>query len=365
MIFGNKNKKKDKRIRFSLFSVSRFIYAFCIVGFIVTVNFLLFFGQTSDPIEDIIIADTSISFRALITLGNVLFLSTLFSLIDSIRRKISFGVPIERILDATHEIANGNFKVKIEPLHRFGKSDEFDVIIEDFNKMTRELEGNQEMKNSFIADVSHEFKTPLSVIQNYSTMLQQPDLTKEETEEYAKILCNTSRALSELVSNVLKLNKLENQQIFPEKKLYNLSGQLCECMLYFEKNFEEKNISIELSLDEDLNVKADYDLLIHVWNNLFSNAIKFNKESGKIYISLKKQGENAIVTISDTGCGMNNETKKHVFEKFYQGDASHSTYGNGIGLALTKRVIDIISGKISVESEENKGTTFTVTIPLK
>ncbi len=360
-----KQRKKDRRIKYSLFSIKRFIFAFFLVGFIVTVNFLLFFNSFRYPINDIVIANTSISYRALITLGNVLFISTVFSVIDSIRRRIFFGKPLERILNATHEIAKGNFKVRIKPFHGFSMRDEFDVIIEDFNKMAEELEGNQSMKNAFIADVSHEFKTPLSVIQNYSTMIQEPDLDEEQRSEYARILCLTSRTLSELVSNILKLNKLENQQIFSEKTTFNLSGQLCECMLYFENILEEKDIIISLDLDEDLNVTADYELLIHVWNNLFSNAIKFNKEGGKIFIGLKKEGKYAVVTVADTGCGMKDETKAHIFEKFYQGDSSRSTNGNGLGLSLVKRVVDIMNGKIAVESIVGEGSTFTVSIPIE
>ena len=187
----------------------------------------------------------------------------------------------------------------------------------------------------------------------------------EKRQEYAKVLCETSKNLSELVSNILKLNKLENQQIFPEKKPFNLSEQICECMLVYENEFEKKNIDIELHLDEDLIIKADYDLLMHVWHNLFSNAIKFNRDNGRIILTLYKQGNQAVVTVSDTGCGMSEETSKHIFQKFYQGDISRSTQGNGLGLALVKRVIDITGGYITVESEIDVGTRFTVSLPLK
>lgn len=231
--------------------------------------------------------------------------------------------------------------------------------------MAEELDGNTAMKSDFIADVSHEFKTPLSVIHNYATMLQEPDLSEEKRQEYSKILCDTTKNLSDLVSNILKLNKLENQQIFPDKKTFNLSEQLCECMLFFEAQLEEKNLSIELDLDENLKIKADYDLLTHIWNNLFSNAIKFNSEGGKILLTLKKKNQYAVVTVSDNGIGMSCDIKEHIFEKFYQGDSSRSTQGNGLGLALVKRVIDIAGGNITVESEIGKGTTFTVTLPLK
>lgn len=358
-----KRKRKDKRIKYSLFSIKRFIFAFAIVGFVVTVSFLLFFNE--GLIENVYIPQGTVTARAMMTLFNILFLCIAFSTIDSIRRRVNFGIPLEKILDATHEIINGNFKVRLKPTHKIGFRNELDVIMEDFNKMAEELDGNATMKNDFIADVSHEFKTPLSVIQNYATMIQEPDLSDEKRQEYAKILCDTSKNLSELVSNILKLNKLENQQIFPEKKPFNLSEQLCECMLVYENQFEKKNIDIELHLDEDIIIKADYDLLLHVWHNLFSNAIKFNCENGKIILELEKQELYAVVKVSDTGQGMSEETKQHIFRKFYQGDASRSTQGNGLGLALAKRVIDIIGGYINVDSEPGKGTCFTVFIPLK
>jgi len=358
-----RRKRKDKRIKYSLFSFKRFIFAFCVVGFVVTVSFLLFLNPSWFS-ENVYIPVDTIKQRAISTLFNILFLCLTFAIIDSIRRKINFGNPLEKILDATREITNGNFKVRLKPIHRRGFRNELDVIMEDFNKMAEELDGNATMKNDFIADVSHEFKTPLSVIQNYATMIQEPDLDEEKRQEYARVLCDTSKNLSELVSNILKLNKLENQQIFPEKKPFNLSEQLCECMLVYEAQFEKKNIDIELELDENLIIKADYDLLMHVWHNLFSNAIKFNCEEGKIFLKLERQANLAVVRVRDTGCGMTEETSKHIFEKFYQGDTSRSTQGNGLGLALVKRVIDITGGDIQVQSEVGKGTEFIVFLPL-
>ena len=359
-----KRKQKDKRIKYSLFSFKRFVFAFIVVGFVVTVSFLLFLNPSWFS-ENVYIPIETINKRALSTLFNIIFLCLSFAVIDSIRRRIHFGIPLEKILDATREITNGNFKIRIKPIHKFGFRNELDIIMEDFNKMAEELDGNTAMKSNFIADVSHEFKTPLSVIHNYATMLQEPDLSEEKRQEYSKILCDTTKNLSDLVSNILKLNKLENQQIFPDKKTFSLSEQLCECMLFFEAQLEEKNLSIELDLDENLKIKADYDLLTHIWNNLFSNAIKFNSENGKILLTLKKKNQYAVITVSDNGIGMSCDIKEHIFEKFYQGDSSRSTQGNGLGLALVKRVIDIAEGNITVESEIGKGTTFTVTLPLK
>ena len=169
-----------------------------------------------------------------------------------------------------------------------------------------------------------------------------------------------SQKLSALITNILKLNKLENQQIFTDRLKYNLSEQLCECLLSFEHIWESKNLSIEADIDEEVFINSDKELLTLVWNNLFSNATKFTDENGRISVSLKSDGKKCIVKVTDTGCGMSKETGAHIFEKFYQGDTSHAVQGNGLGLALVKRVIDIVGGEINVESELGKGSTFTI-----
>ena len=182
--------------------------------------------------------------------------------------------------------------------------------------------------------MSHELKTPLAVIQNYGTMLQQPDLPEEKRMEYAKAVTDASRRLASLITNILKLNKLENQQIYPKAETYDLGEQLCECLLAFESAWEEKELEIETDVEEDVLVNTDAQLLSLVWNNLFSNAVKFTEPHGRVSLSLKTEGDFAIVQVSDTGCGIPPEVGRHIFEKFYQGDTSHATQGNGLGMEL-------------------------------
>lgn len=213
--------------------------------------------------------------------------------------------------------------------------------------------------------MSHELKTPLAVIQNYGTMLQLPGLSEEKRMEYAKAVTGASRRLANLITNILKLNKLENQQIYPAVDTYDLGEQLCECLLSFESAWEDKDLEIETDVEEEVMVDTDAHLLSLVWNNLFSNAVKFTEPYGKVSLSMKSEGEFAVVKVSDTGCGIPSEVGKHIFEKFYQGDTSHATQGNGLGLALVKRVMDIIGGDISVSSKVGKGSTFTVRIRRK
>lgn len=360
-----RNKRKDKRIKFSFFSIWRFIFYFIFVGFMVTCSFMIFFNQGKYPNNDIVLSNTTIKNRALQTLFNILFLCLVFSIFDSIKKRITIGKPVERILDATHKITRGDFSVRIEPLHPIASRNEFDAIIEDFNKMAEELSTTETLKTDFIANVSHEIKTPLAVIQNYATMLQDPFLTQQQRIKYAENISASSKRLSSLITNILKLNKLENQQIFPKKAPFNLGEQLCECMLLFEDEWEKKQLKIKCDIDDDIIIKSDKELLELVWVNILSNAVKFNRDGGEIFVSLKVKGKQAEVKISDTGCGMNEEIGKHIFEKFYQGDSSRATNGNGLGLALVKRVIDITGSEIQVESELDKHTTFTVLLPFE
>ena len=203
-------------------------------------------------------------------------------------------------------------------------------------------------------------KTPLAIIQNYGRLLSNPTLCEEERLEYAAAVTEGSRRLSDLMTNILKLNRLENQQIYPQAKEYDLGEQLCECLLAYENVWERGEIEIETDIAEDVKIKTDEELLALVWNNLLSNAFKFTEPGGKVKISVRGGDYYAVVKVSDTGCGMTPEVGAHIFEKFYQGDTSHATAGNGLGLALVKRIMDITGGEISVSSALGVGTTFTV-----
>lgn len=341
----------------SLFSARSYLLFFAGTAFIVT-NCMLLFLNNLDVIPE------NIEKSAIVTFVNVIFLSFLLCVFDAIRRKITIERPIKRILRATERITAGDFKARIEPLHGLENANELDEIIKNFNIMSEELSGTETLRTDFIANVSHELKTPLSIIQNYATMLQNPNITTERQVEYAKTISEASRRLTSMITNILKLNKLENQQIFPEVRKYDLGNQLCDCILGFEEEFEKKELDIKTDIDEQIMVDTDSQLLELVWNNLLSNAVKFTGTGGVITISLKTESEYAVVHIQDTGCGISTEVGTHIFEKFYQGDKSHATVGNGLGLALMKRVIDIVGGEISVKSELGKGTLFVVKLKI-
>lgn len=349
------------RVKRWLFSLRRYITFFMLMAFIITCCMVLFLNMMTRS-TGLVFTEEHVEQAAKVTFLNVVWLSLLCTVIDGIRRRFMVDRPVQKIVKAAEQIMTGDFSVRIPSLHSIDDLSGFDVIADYFNKMAEELSGTETLRTDFIANVSHELKTPLAVIRNYGTMLQQPELPENKRMEYAKAITNTSRRLASLITNILKLNKLENQQIYPNEETYDLGEQLCECLLDFESAWEDKELEIKTDIEEEVKVKTDAELLSLVWNNLFSNAVKFTEPHGSISLSMKSEGDFAVIQVSDTGCGIPSDVGKHIFEKFYQGDTSHATQGNGLGLALVKRVIDIVGGDISVASEVGKGSTFTVTL---
>lgn len=340
-------------------SLSTFLTFFCLVAFVVTCCFFLFMTILQQE-YDLVLDAEHVQLAAKLTFANVLFLSFVFTLLDRHRRKRTVEQPVLRILEATKQITSGDFATKIAPLGSKWDNYGFDAIIRDLNRMSAELGSIETLRSDFVANVSHELKTPLSVISNYATILQSPALTEEERMEYARYIHRASRNLADLVTNILKLNRLDNQQIFPEAEDFNLSEQLCRCLLGFESVWEKKNLDIEADIPDEVMIHSDPELLELVWNNLLSNAMKFTPEGGRVSVTLSQEDEAIVVSVSDTGCGMSAEDGRHIFEKFYQADTSHATYGNGLGLALVKRVVDITGSAITVQSAPGKGSTFAV-----
>ena len=351
---------KKPTIKGALGAVSSFLLFFLTVGFIVSCCMMLFVSILAETMELTITSD-NIATAAKVTFWNVVLITFLFKLADYIRRKIMVERPTKVITEATERIMSGDFSVRIQPMESSGMEG-FNQIAMAINRMAEELSSVETLRTDFIANVSHEMKTPLAVMQNYGTLLQTPELSKEKRMEYAKVITDVSRRLADMMTNILKLNRLENQQIYPEVSEFDLGEQLCQCLLAYETVWEKANIEIETEIAEGVIVKADAELLGHVWNNLFSNAFKFTPSGGTVRVSLTATAYHAIVKVADTGCGMTAEVGAHIFEKFYQGDTSHSVRGNGLGLALVKRVIDIMHGEIAVESAVGKGSTFTVRI---
>lgn len=345
-------------------AVVNYLIFFLMAAFIVTCCVSLFTEALTNNLG-IVPTKENLDIAAKMTFVNVIVLSLIFTMIDALRRKLMVQKCVEHIVNAAKELVAGDFSVQVKPINRFGTDESFNEIIECFNKMAQELSGVEALRTDFISNVSHEMKTPLAVMQNYGTLLQTPELPDEKRMEYAKGITESSRRLADMMTNILKLNKLENQQIYPNIKEYNLGEQLCEVLLQFENTWERDEIEIETDIAEDVNIYADRELLELVWNNLLSNAFKFTPQGGMVSVTLEMEERHVIVKVKDTGCGMSADTGAHIFEKFYQGDTSRSTQGNGLGLALVKRVVDIMHGEIYVESVIGKGSVFTVILEKK
>lgn len=271
--------------------------------------------------------------------------------------------PIRRLSIAAKKVAEGDFSVYLPLRHAPNDMDYIDTLYMDFNKMVAELGSIETLKNDFAANVSHEMKTPLSAINNYVQLLQGTELDAVQ-QEYADAILESTKRLSSLIFNVLKLNKLESQKIQPKPERYDLCGQLAECAIGFEAVWEKKGIEFEADMEECAYVEADRELMGLVWNNFLSNAFKFTDAGGTVGIRQYSDQEYITVEVSDTGCGMSEQTMKRMFDKFYQGDTSHATEGNGLGLSLILRILQMSGGTITVKSAEEKGTVFHVRFPV-
>lgn len=333
------------------FHWATYVIFFIIVGFTITCGVLLlnFIEQKVESHGVIAIA----------MLGVVLEISLIITLIDVVRRRYMVERPVNKILEATEKIASGQFDIELEPVHSYERYDAYDLIMENINKMAAELAKNEVLKTDFISNVSHEIKTPLTVINNYATLLQGGGLSEEEYAVYTKKLLAATKRLGDLVANILKLNKLENQVIREKRAEMRLGDFIGDIVLSFEEAIDDKGIELECDIG-GVVACADSAFVEIICNNLLSNAIKFTDRGGKISVSLKEDESDIILSVCDTGCGMSAETGAHIFDKFYQGDTSHAEEGNGLGLALVKRVIDNMGGEISVKSELGKGSAFTV-----
>ena len=289
----------------------------------------------------------------LIILGVSILIGSLISFLAA--RTIT--KPIHELEKATEQITKGNFDIQVSLV----RNQELNRFIENFNKMARELKSNETLKNDFISNVSHEFKTPLSVIQAYSKSLRRQDLDKNTRKQYEEVLDSNIKKLTNLTSNILSLSKIENQEIVPNKTNFLLDEQIRQSILFLEPEWAKKNIEFDLDLPE-IKYYGSQDLLSQVWQNVVGNAIKYSEQNKTIKIKLYKQQNIVCIEVVDQGIGMSEEVQKHIFDKFYQGDKSRSAEGNGLGLALVSRILKICNGEISVSSQQGKGTTFVISL---
>lgn len=350
-----KKEDRDPRVKRRSFSWLRFLGIFTILMALAIGQSLMLANYFDSSIIPPKMLNVMIFYWAIVA-GAYSFVSTL-----AIQWK--YEIPLKQLSRASRQVARGDFSARLEPQHSEERLTHLDVMCLDFNTMVEELSSIEILKNDFISNVSHEIKTPLAVIQNYVTLLQDDALTKEQHQEYTDTIFHAAEQLGQLVTNILRLSKLENQAIIPVPQKYDVCRQLSDCVMNFANQLESKNIDFSADTEERAFALADESMAEIVWNNLLSNAIKFTEPGGKITLTQTSDHDTVIVSVQDSGCGMTEETIRHIFDKFYQGDPSHLQKGNGLGLALVKRVLDLIGGTITVESAPHKGSTFTVKIP--
>ena len=267
--------------------------------------------------------------------------------------------PIRELNRATSEVAKGNFSVRV----KVPNDKEYSTLTKNFNKMAEELSGIETLREDFISNVSHEFKTPLASIQGFAKLLQSDNLSKEEQNEYTQIIIDETSRLTKMSTNILKLTKLENQTTVGKKVRFSLDEQIRNILLILESEWSKKNINLDIEL-EDVIYVGNPELMGQVWQNVINNAIKFTPENGTIKVQLFRGELGVVVKISDNGPNISPEMQEKIFDKFYQGDRSRSTEGNGLGLALVKRILDLCKGKISVENLYEGGVCFKIELPF-
>ena len=347
-------QRLEPKVRDNRFPRSLFFVYFGVLLLMSGIHTGLVVGMNALGWSDVLQVIVPLAYWSAVALGLTLFT----------RKQIqkTYEEPMHRLAEATEKVAGGDFSVYVPTIHTSDKLDYLDMMLIDFNKMVEELGSIETLKTDFFSNVSHEIKTPLAVIQNNAELLRMEELTKAQ-REYADTIYQSSKRLADLISNILKLNKLEKQSITPDIQVYDVCAQLAECALGFEESWEQKQLDFDADMGDRALVAADPALMELVWNNLFSNAVKFTEPGGSITLTQASDENNVYVSVRDTGCGMTEETKKHIFEKFYQGDTSHATAGNGLGLALALRVLQMNHFDIQVESTPGQGSTFTVTMP--
>ncbi|MCX4362366.1 MAG: HAMP domain-containing sensor histidine kinase [Clostridia bacterium] len=290
--------------------------------------------------------------------------SIVIGIVLSIIVNMAFFNPIKDLLDVTDRVTKGDFSVQLKEHKKKNgelKSGEMATLTHSFNVMVHELDKNKTLKSDFVTNISHEFKTPLANIKGHAELIKNCQDIKK-INEYCDNIIEASMSLTFLTSNILRLSKLENHSILQPND-FRLDEQIRQAIIFCEGKWSDKNINLNIDLDE-ITIFYDEGLFMQVWQNLISNAVKFTDEGGEINILLKKYDDEAVFTIKDNGIGMNDEVKSRIFDKFYQGDASHAKEGNGLGLALVKKILDISHCKVEVDSKEGEGTTFTVHIPI-
>lgn len=272
----------------------------------------------------------------------------------------SFAKQTTDLANGLAKAASGDYHVKLDPK----KSAVFEVAYNNFNKLEEELKKANTLQDEFVNNYSHEFKTPITSIKGFAELLLEEETDPETRKKYLKIIAEESEKLTYLANSSILLTKLNSQGIIPNKKIYSLDEQIRRCVIVLEPEYSKKKINLSCNLEE-VNYFGSEEIMNHLWMNLINNAIKYTPEGGNISINLRGYSQTIIFSVIDSGIGMNEEEVKQIFNKFYQADKSKTTKGLGLGLTIASRIVQLVEGKIKVESEPNKGSSFTVTLHKK
>ena len=341
-------------MEYNHYSLRMKLYYWLIVFIVVLLSFVGVLSLASYLEEQKVLKDLSV-----LTLVSLTTVSTVICGFVSyfVGRRIL--TPMVKLSTASKEVAKGNYSIRVEDS---SKMEEVQTTFRNFNAMIKQLDSISTLSNDFAANVSHEFKTPLTAVEGYAMLLQDPTLTEEERQEYLEQILSNVHRLTELVGNILLLSKIENNGLADAYSQFRLDEQIRQSVVLLQNQWTEKDLNFDADLDE-VNIRASRELLTHVWSNLIGNAIKFSPRGGTVELRLLEQKECVIFTVRDQGCGMSPEVQQRIFEKFYQGDPSHKAMGHGLGLPMVKRIVELSEGVIEVESQEGQGSLFRVILP--
>lgn len=349
---SRKNYKRLIAYELTLFMVAVVIFAALLAFAIAAMIGNVFFGTVDTYVKIIF----NFAIKELLMPISTMIIATIM---------IGITVPhitkvITELNEATKRIAKGDFSYRISP-NTIGRSDEIGELAKNFNLMAKELEGNEILRKDFIGNISHEFKTPLSIIQGYARLLEQDDISDDMRRKYARLIAEESGRLANLSSNMLRLSRLENQKLIASPKEVAIDEQILESILLLQPKWEKKNIEFDTELIE-ISVVGDDELLSQVWLNIVDNAIKYSPDGGLIRVVMEKKDGMVEISISDEGKGMSEEAKRRAFERYYTEDEKN---GNGLGLSIVRRIVELHAGSIDIESEPGKGAEFIVKLKVK
>ncbi len=333
-----------------LFTLNLFFIVFLFLAF---VTLLVYFGVDGG----FLVTDGHVTIGGALTMIYAVCIFIALSIVIMIR--MVFIGPIRKIMAAMGRLAKGEFSVRIDMSNEAYCPREIREFAESFNKAAEELSGTEILRKDFINNFSHEFKTPIVSISGFADLLLDVDLTPEDQKEYLTIIRDESKRLAELSTNILTLNRIESQAILRDTENIRLGEQIRQSVLLTEQKWRDKNLDFEADI-EDVEYLGNEALLKEVWLNILDNAAKFSPEGEVVSVTLHKKGGEIIAAVTDHGPGMDEKTKSHIFEQFYQGDTSHRSQGNGLGLAMVRKIVELHGGKVSVDSSPGNGSSFTV-----